>query len=352
MSHNTQQLWLGIFGWCFLLTVIPTFVFAQVGGASGIQSRLFMSSYERSLGGVAVSLPLFETRLSLSLNPATARSQGEQWEALMQTSVLTFDRAHHRVSVHAPLDERLGLRVHLAQYRVGDIDGRSVSGYPTRTFSTSESMIGVQLGLAITEQIETGLGISWHHSSLHPDLEPATTIGVDLGIQSMLSERYAWMIVAKDLLATYRWTTGTIAGSSQEGSIRQGFTRRFLFGHTYSAMNRLQLHHSITLSTQQQDSPDQARYSDSGLLLRESSEQITRALSTSFGLDWAAHSRFSVQVGLHSTPFSDVETTWKGSAGFLLDLVDVPLVETFHYAIWSEHPDIGFAHTFSLTFSL
>jgi hypothetical protein len=352
MKLMSQQYWIGIFGWCLFMMVTPTLLYAQMGGTSGIQSRLFMSSYERSLGGVVTSMPLSQSGLEMSLNPAAARSQGEPWEALMQTSVLTFDRAHHRVSVHAPLDERLGLRVHLAQYRIGDIDGRSVSGYPTQTFSTSESMVSVQLGLAITEKIEAGLGISWHHSTLHPDLEPATTLGVDLGIQSTLTERYTWMVVAKDLLATYRWTTGSIAGSSQEGSVRQGFTRRFIFGHTLSAMDRLQVHHSITLSTQQQDSPDRARYSESGLLLRESSEKNTRALSTSFGLDWAAHSRLSIQVGLHSTPFSEVETNWKGSGGFMLNLEDVPLVETFHYAIWNEHPDIGFAHTFSLTFTL
>ncbi|MDR9446198.1 MAG: hypothetical protein RI519_00500 [Balneolaceae bacterium] len=348
----SNQVWMGFFGWCLLTIIAPTFLYAQVGGASGIQSRLFMSSYERSLGGVVASMSSSKSALALSLNPAAARSQSEPWEALMQTSVLTFDRAHHRVSVHAPLDERLGLRVHVAQYRVGDIEGRSLSGYPTQTFSTSESMVGVQLGLAITENIEAGVGISWHHSSLHPDLEPATTIGVDLGVQSKLSQRYTWMVVAKDLLATYRWTTGTIAGSTQEGSIRQGFTRRFLFGHSFNATDALQLHHSVTLSTQQQDSPDRARFSESGLLLQESSEQTTRALSTSFGLDWAAHSRLSLQIGLHSTPFSEVETTWKGSGGFMLDLEDVPVVDTFHYAIWREHPDIGFAHTFSLTFTL
>lgn len=327
-------------------------VLAQLSGTSGIQSRLFMSSYERALGGVAVSTSSSETHLNMSVNPAAARSQGLQWQAFMQTSALTFDRNHHRLSVHAPLDDRLGLRVHLAQYRVGDIDGRSVSGYPTQTYSTSESMVGVQLGLAITDKIEAGIGIGWHRSSLHPDLDAATTIGVDLGFQSTLSERYTWMVVAKDLLATYRWTTGTVAGSSQEGSIRQGFERRFLFGHTFTAMDRLQLHHSVTLSTQQLNQADRARFSENGLLIRESREQTTSVVSTSFGLDWSAHSLFSIQVGLQSTPFSEIETTWKGSGGFMLDLEDVPVVETLHYAIWREHPDIGFAHTFSLTFSL
>ena len=334
-----------------MLLLLPVYASAQVGGASGIQSRLFMSSFERALGSVVTSSSYTENPLYVTLNPSAARSQGQQWSALMQTSTLPFDRSHHRLSLQAPLDERLGIRIHLGQYRVGDIDGRSISGYPTQTYSTSESMVGVQFGLSITETLDAGLGISWHHSSLYPDLDAATTIGLDVGLQSRITDRYTWMVVAKDLLASYRWTTGSLSGANQEGSIRQRFERRYIFGHTI-ALQSVQFHHSVTLSTQTMRQSPVSQLSDNGLIIRQSTETNARAVSTSFGLDWAAHSQFRIQLGVHSTPFSEIETSWKGSGGFLLDLPDVPLVNQFHYALWSEHPDIGFAHTFSLTFSL
>lgn len=351
MKEMLNRFGIQLFVGLMMLGIHPIHATAQVGGASGIQSRLFMSSFERALGTVVTSSAYTENSLYITLNPSTATSQGQQWIALTQTSTLPFDRSHHRLSLQAPLDERLGIRIHLGQYRVGEIDGRSQSGYPTQTYSTSESMVGVQFGLSITEKLDAGLGISWHHSSLFPDLDAATTIGIDVGLLSRVTERYTWMVVAKDLLASYRWTTGSLSGASQEGSIRQGFERRYIFGHTFT-LQTIQFHHSVTLSTQTLRQSPVSQLSENGLIIRQSSDNNTQALSTSFGLDWAAHSQFRIQLGVHSTPFSEVETSWKGSGGFLLDLPDVPLVDQFHYALWSEHPEIGFAHTFSLTFSL
>lgn len=213
-----------------LLAVLGT---AEVQAqAAGMFSRLGFGAR-----GIAMSNALVADAFgdaSPYYNPALAPFTSRQ-HLEASAAFLSFDRELQFLQFAAPLRPRAGIAAGLIHAGVGDIDGRDLSGYHTDTYSTDEFAFFLAFGTRIGARASVGVGLQLFRSDYVALLDPAMTIGIDLGLTVRLTEALRLGLAVDDLLARYTWDTSALYDDSGT-SATDAFPVRLRIGGAYRLM--------------------------------------------------------------------------------------------------------------------
>ncbi len=110
---------------------------------------------------------------------------------------------------------KAGLTFGIINSGVDNIDGRDNSGIPTKTYSTSENLFFLSVGINPSEKLSIGLTAKYFHYSLF-DKMTSTAVGFDLGVTYKLSERLTLGGFIGDINSKYRWDSTPLY--SEEGN--------------------------------------------------------------------------------------------------------------------------------------
>lgn len=332
-----------------IFLINPVRVYSQTGGVTGYATRMGHNPIGLSMGN---SLSAWATLESSALyNPALSTSIQKGVRLHPASSLMSFDRSLHSIEAGFPLPPTASLSLSVLHFRVSDIDGRSPSGYPTGSLSTSDFQLAGAFGISLSDLLKLGIGIKWNRADYHQDISAVSTIGVDLGLLIHTSERWTLAFVLQDLFASYSWDSGQLYGLEQGQSQKQSFARRIKVGSHLNLREFLDLTSEIELRNQPFQRSSYTMISDFGNpFLREIvTDETNRALIFRQGIAWKYHPNLTWRAGIETTDIRlDPEVFW--SIGFSLYPPKLSFTPGIHYAYRNEPGKGSSIHAISFTF--
>lgn len=309
-----------------LLTGFTASTVAQSGGSAGSFSRLGFGPRGMAMGNALISNT--GNGIFSYYNPALAAlSTGTQLD--FSTAAMSFDRSLNTASGTFELPPTGGASFSIINANVSDIDGRTSSGYHTNMLSTHEYQIAAALGQQIGDHFSVGIGLKYYISDLHNDLPNATTLGLDLGVLYMFSDRLQAGAVIRDLLASYSWRSGSLYGDNSSART-DDFPRLIQLGVSYQLISDL----LISL--------------EGGQMMHENNSANNLKIGSSYQL----HERITLRGGWQIEDLSSIQQTNHFSTGFSVHLPFDLFSPSVDYAFVQEPNNISYMHTFGIQLKL
>lgn len=202
---------------------------------AGAFSRMGFDARGLALGNAQVADPSAD--VAPYYNPALlAEASGQRVAA--SAAALAYDRQLQSLEFTTPLGPTAGAGLSLLHAGVTDIDGRNSDGAHTETLSTDEFALSLSFGNSFADWLSVGAAFTLYQSEIAPEVGPARSIGVDVGLASHVTERIHVALAVSDLLAKYEWNTSSVGG---RGTVDR-FPVRLRLGGSYTLQDgRLQL---------------------------------------------------------------------------------------------------------------
>jgi hypothetical protein len=299
---------------------------AQNGGSAGSFSRMGFGPRGMAMGNALISHT--ENGIYSYYNPALA-AQSMNTQVDFSTAAMSFDRSLNTASGTFALPPTAGASFSIINANVSDIDGRTSSGYHTTMLSTHEYQIAAAFGQQIRDHFSMGVGLKYYISDLHNDLPNATTLGLDLGILYRFSDRLQAGAVIRDLLASYRWSSGSLYGDNSS-ALTDAFPIQLQFGLSY------QLIPALLLSL------------EGGQIMHEGNAENNLKIGSSYQF----HERMTVRGGWQINDLSSIQQTNHFSTGFSVHLPFDLFSPSVDYAFVQEPNNISYMHTFGIQLTL
>jgi hypothetical protein len=196
---------------CFYLVVslIGVHGFTQESdGAAGVFLRMGVGARPLGLGETYVGLA--EGPSAAYWNPSgLGRIQNFQFE-FMNTN-LPFDRTLYFFGGALPIKNVMTMGISWIGFRVNDIESRSGNTRdPDFTFSSSQNMIALSLGKSLAPFVAIGGNVKFIKYNLGE--QSAAGLGFDAGILLHPIEQLGIGLMAQDIGADYRWSSGLTEG--------------------------------------------------------------------------------------------------------------------------------------------
>ncbi|WP_441000551.1 OmpP1/FadL family transporter [Fodinibius sp. SL11] len=309
-----------------LLTGLSMTAFAQNGGSAGSFSRLGFGPRGMAMGNALVANA--ENGIYSYYNPALA-AQSSFTQIDLSTAAMSFDRSLNTASGTFQLPPTAGVSLSIINANVSDIDGRSSSGYHTEMLSTQEYQIAAALGQEIGDRFSIGVGLKYYISDLHNDLSNAKTLGIDIGILYLFSDRFKAGAVVRDLLASYRWSSGTLYGDNSS-SRADDFPTQIQLGVSYILTPTL----SINI--------------EGGKIVHQHQSKTNFKIGSTYQL----HERITLRGGWQIDDLSSLKQTDHFSTGFSVHLPFDLFSPSIDYAFVQEPSNISYMHTFGIQLKL
>lgn len=99
---------------------------------------------------------------------------------------------------------RAGVTFGIINSGVDNIDGRDNSGLQTQTYSTSENLFFLSVGINPSEKLSVGVTAKYYHYSLF-DKMSSTAVGFDLGVIYKIFDNLTFGGFIGDINSKYRW---------------------------------------------------------------------------------------------------------------------------------------------------
>jgi hypothetical protein len=323
---------------------------AQVGGQAGSYTRFGSAPRAMAAGNSWVAYPM--EGAYVGYNPAFAAFDTTSTQINLSTALLSFDRQLHILQTNLPLPPSAGLGLMVRTSRITDFDGRSVSGYPTGSFSSTEFQVMGAFGLRLSDQLHVGAGFKYNFARLHPDLAPSNSIGLDLGLYYAYSERLQFGLSIQDLLSFYQFDTQEIYGGLAAQAEKDRFPIRLRAGSAVRLWDDLRLTAGLEFQLQRgREIAYRIQTDATGARLERSTNDVTDGLwQGRLGLSYPIHPMITLRTGWQgldlSDPMrSDLRTL---SGGFTLRPPLDKLNASIDYAILREPSNLGFAHVLAI----
>ncbi len=322
------------------LLIFPVAVAAQFAGAP---FRIGYSPYAASMGNAMVAT----SDMGMSyFNPALAANSGSR-QIEMSSAVMSFDRSLSAITFTTPLPPVAGLTIGLVYSGVEQFDGRTVSGYPTELFGIYEARVFTQFGIRVGTSTQLGAGVSFTMADYGNNVNPATSVGLDLGLRRQFTDRLAFGLTAQDLIASYTWNTQDLWGTIGSNQQVDRFPLRLKAGFEYKVRpdkltllaetERRVLFSSATVTS--------VSTSLGEPIIVDEVVDVTNAVDLfRLGAQWAAHERFHMRMGMQSDS--------RLSGGFSIRLPLDRYAPSIDYAISSEPSGFSSIHQFAVRFHL
>jgi hypothetical protein len=323
-----------------LFISIPTLVTAQFAGAP---FRVGHSAYAASMGNAMVASG--DAGMGY-FNPALAANPGRR-QVELSSAVMTFDRSLSAITFSTPLPPVAGLTIGLVYSGVGEFDGRTVSGYPTDIFDIYEAQVFTQFGIRIGKNTQLGAGIKLSIADYGNKVEPATSVGLDIGLRRRINDRLAIGLTAQDMISSYTWNTQELWGTVGSNQQVDQFPMRLKAGLEYIARPD-----ELTLYAETERRVLFSSYTETSIstslgepIVFTETVDVTNA-ETLFriGGQWAAHDHLHVRMGVQSDA--------RLSGGFSLKLPQIRYAPSIEYSLSSEPSGFSSIHQFAVRFQL
>ena len=309
-----------------LLTGFTISTLAQSGGQAGSFSRMGFGPRGMAMGNALISNT--SNGVYSYYNPAlAAQSAGTQVD--FSTAAMSFDRSLNTASGTFELPPTAGASFSIINANVSDIDGRTSSGYHTDMLSTQEYQIAAAFGQQITDHFSVGIGLKYYISDLHNDLPSATTLGLDIGMLYLFSDRLQAAAVIRDLLASYSWSSGTLYGDNSSART-DDFPKQIQFGLSYQLISNLLISF------------------EGGQIVHKNKS----ANNLKIGSTYQLHERISLRGGWQINDLSSIRQTNHFSTGFSVHLPFDLFSPSVDYAFVQEPNNISYMHTFGIQIKL
>jgi hypothetical protein len=159
-------------------------------------------------------------------NPALVPFQAHP-NALLSAGFLPLDRNLNFASYTQSLKPAGGFSLALINAGVSKIEGRSLDGQPTETYSTSENEFLFTFGTKLRPEFAVGVSAKILYYSLFEGVK-STTVGFDLGILYTPADAWSVGLVVADINSKYKWDTSQLYGADGNTTVDRFPLRRKL----------------------------------------------------------------------------------------------------------------------------
>lgn len=336
---------------CFSLGSIEN-SFAQNGGASGAFLRLGFGAKGMSMSNAVSSVP--ELGTIGFYNPALAAGTTAR-NVETSSSLMSFDRNLHSISGSFRIPPDAGIQFMVMNASVSNIDGRTLSGYPTSTFATNDYLIQAAFGVKAKPNFWIGAAVKFLVSDYHPDMPNSTAFGLDLGVYYRASKEFSLSAVAKDVLLTHQWRSSELYGGQDQANKFSSFPTQLVLGGSYRFLDS-RLIVSSEWIFRIYESEIQSRFIENNFnppfdyTQRNTARTTTSAFQ--LGSSYHIHERVRIYLGYANRDVSYASDHHSFSSGFSLFLPFDTYSPTIDYSIVTE-PNVGtLIHTFAFRFNL
>jgi len=326
----------------------PAELLAQSAGFTGSFSRMGFAPRGMAMGN-ALTAVHHEGAFGY-YNPALTAKPGDQIILNFSSSALSFDRQLHMVNTHFQLPPSAGISLALINARVGEIDGRTQSGFATETLSTSEYQILTNFGIRFSETFWGGIGIKFNMSDFHEEVSSSTSIGVDAGFYKQIGT-VGLGITVQDLFATTRYDTSDLFGANTGASRSNSFPTRFKIGASYLSpavdglLVSVDYEIQVLQSEIKRESTELIEGRPRNVVSRN--EVVTNSQFVRLGSRYNLHPRFTLRAGLRGIDLNH-DFNIQPTAGFSLHLPFDRFTPSIDYAFVREPSQISTMHVFSI----
>lgn len=346
---NLRCYLLGILGFIFLFNFDG---FAQNGGSAGAFLRLGLGPRGMSMSNSISSIP--ELGANGFYNPALAAGT-ENKSVEMASSIMAFDRNLHSITGAFRIPPKAGVQLMIMNAGVSNIDGRTLSGYPSGSFSTNDYLIQSAFGVKANDKLWIGIGIKFIFSKYHPDLEMATAFGLDAGIYYKATSNLSLSAVAKDVLLTNQWNSKDLYGGQDLTSRFNYFPTQFVFGGSYRFLEqKLIVSSEFLIRVYESDYVKKQISNDFNPpnFFNQRVAATTSQTAIQSGVSYQIHERIRLAMGYTNRDLEFAESHHSFSGGFSLFLPFDLFKPSIEYAVNTE-PDVStLIHTFAIRLNL
>lgn len=328
------------------LISLPAVLFAQSGGFAGAASRLGFNANGLARAN-AMQAVTTEGPLSY-YNPALTALNSGTIPVELTVGSLQFDRVFQSTSAQFQLPPTAAISVQIIRTGITDIEGRTVSGYYTDTFSSSEYQINGSFGIRLSDTFNAGIGINFNLADYHPELDIATAVGIDLGMLWQTTDHLNLAVSIQDLFAGYTWNSAELYNQDQSRNVNNYFPTRFIFGMAWEE-ERFDISADLEIHSQRSEfqTSDITVIGGIPTSFTETDEVRTSNVLLRLGSAWRAHERFTLRGGWRVGDTSDPDS-WGLSTGFSLHLPYDKLSPSIDYAFAVEPYQLSNIHMFTL----
>lgn len=323
-----------------VLSIVPILAQAQFSGAP---FRIGHSPFAASMGNAMVATS--DVGMSV-FNPALA-ANAESKHIEISSAIMAFDRSLSAITFSTPLPPAAGLTIGLVHSGVGEFDGRTLSGYPTERFGIYEAQLFTQFGIRIGKSTQLGAGVKFTVADYGNNVNPATSVGLDIGLRRVVSNRLAFGLTAQDLIASYTWNTQKLWGTVGSNQQVDRFPMRLKAGLEYVVRPDVVTAYAEAEQRILFSSYTRTQVSTSfgePLILSETVNVTNSQTLFRFGGKWLAHDRFHIRLGYQSDT--------RLSGGFSLRLPMDRYAPAIDYSYSPEPSGLSSIHRFALRFQL
>ena len=285
-------------------------------------------------------------------NPALAASPNDHIQLDFSSSAMAFERQLHMVTAQFQLPPSAGISVSLINGRVGDIDGRTQSGYHTSTFSASEYQLLTNFGIRFTDTFWGGIGIKMNRSDFYSDVSSETSIGLDAGLYKQTGN-VGIGITVQDLFAKTNYDTSDLFGTTG-GARSDSYPTRFKLGASYEHSANLLFSADYEIQVLRSEIKTYETRLLEGRPIRSDvrSDVTTNSQIVRLGARYSIHPRATIRSGIQATDINHGSFSLQPTAGFSLHLPFDRLSPAIDYAFVREPSNISTMHVFSIHLKL
>jgi len=321
---------------------------AQAGGFTGSFSRMGFAPRGMAMGNAFTAV--HQEGSYGYYNPALAAKPGDYIQLDFSSSAMRYGRHLHMVTAHFQLPPSAGISVALLNGRMGEIDGRSQSGFATETFSTNEYQLLSNFGIRFSDTFWGGVGIKFNLADYHADVTTSTSIGVDAGFFKQAGSIGIGFTV-QDLFASTKYDTSNLFGQNVGGTRSNSFPTRIKFGASYIPSSLPELLVSADYEIQVLRSEirrEETQLNEGRPTTRVIRDEITtNSQFIRAGSSYALHERFTIRAGIQALDLNH-DLRVQPTAGFSLHLPFDRFTPSIDYAFVREPSNISTMHVFSI----
>ncbi len=333
-----------------LICLAPALLNAQNGGFAGASHRIGYSARGMAMGN-AMSAVSSEGSFAY-YNPAQAALFSETRQIDVSAGALKFDRVFQSTGVQLQMPPTAGISIHLLRTGVTDIDGRTVSGYPTQVFDLNEYQLSSSFGIRLSDKLNAGIGLKFSMADYHPELDKALTIGIDAGFLYQTDSNLNIGLAVKDLFANYSWNAQNLYNLDQSRDVVNNFPTRIVLGMAWQA-EKFTVSGDFEVQAYTSETTVSELFVDQGVPSQIQTDKTINTSSTQvrLGASWNAHERFTLRGGWQLPETSEFDS-WSLSSGFSIHLPFDVFSPSIDYAFVMEPYRISNMHVFSLRLNL
>ena len=316
---------------------------AQSGGYAGSFSRMGFSPRGMAMGNAMTAV--HQEGSYAYYNPAMAAIPSDNIQLDFSTASMRFDRQLHMVTANFQLPPSAGLSLSLMNARVGNIDGRTSSGYHTDMLSTNEFQLIGNFAIRFSENVWAGIGIKYNMANYHSEIPNSQNVVIDAGFRIAILPNLAIAVAVKDLLSEYSTDSTELYGQTSGRSSSYPFPVRFITGASYEISNKWLISADFEQRFQKSEVFKTPVFWPSPPLIR--TDQTTQSSYFRMGTRYLTHERVTLRGGFE---YYDIggENQLQPRGGFSIHLPNDRFSPAIDYAFVREPSQLSSMHVFAV----